>query len=157
MISQFGFVLLFFVSGMLLVLLMLGIAKLLRPNNPNEQKNDTYESGELSSGPALVSFNLRFYIVALVFILFDVELVLLFPWATIFGDEKLVAESNNAWLLYSGIEMAIFIFILALGLAYVWSKGHLEWINKGVPFENEKSIVPDKYYDKVNEKYSKIK
>jgi NADH-quinone oxidoreductase subunit A len=153
MISQFGFILLFFISGILLVTLVLFIAKFLRPNRPNEQKNTIYESGEQTEGVSQVAFNMRFYIVALVFILFDVELVILFPWAIIFGDAKLVNDSNGLWALFTGIEMLIFVLVLGLGLMYAWLQGHLEWIRPVDKNKKFKSVVPKELYDKVNEKY----
>lgn len=153
MISQFGFILLFFISGILLVTLVLFIAKFLRPNRPNEQKNTIYESGEQTEGVAQVAFNMRFYIVALVFILFDVELVILFPWAIIFGDTHLVKDSNGLWALFAGIEMLIFVLVLGLGLMYAWLQGHLEWIRPVDKNKKFKSVVPKDLYDKVNEKY----
>lgn len=154
MISQFGFVLLFFISGLLFVLVFLSVAKLLRPSHPNAEKNAIYESGEETIGTAHVSFNIRFYIVALIFILFDVELVVLFPWATVFGDKALVTETKGIWALYAGIEMAIFVFILALGLLYAWLQGHLEWIRPNQKESDFKSVVPKDLYQKINEKYS---
>jgi NADH-quinone oxidoreductase subunit A len=155
MVSQFGFVLLFFISGLLLVLLVMGIAHLLRPNRPNIEKNATYESGEQTEGTAHVSFNLRFYIVALIFILFDVELVILFPWATVFGDKQLVTESHGVWAIYAGAEMLIFVGILTLGLVYAWLHGHLEWIRPNQKPTDFKPVVPLDLYKKVNEKYRK--
>ena len=154
MISQFGFVLLFFISAILFVLAVLGISKLLRPSRPNIEKNAIYESGEETLGTAHVSFNIRFYIVALIFLLFDVELVILFPWATVFGDKTLVTETKCIWAVYAGIEMVIFIFILALGLLYAWLQGHLEWIRPKQKESDFKSVVPKDLYKKINEKYS---
>jgi NADH-quinone oxidoreductase subunit A len=154
MVSQFGFVLLFFVSGILLVLLVMAIARLVRPSRPNPEKNAIYESGEETEGTAHVSFNLRFYIVALIFILFDVELVLLFPWATVFGDKQLFEETNGIWAIYAGVEMFIFVFILALGLLYAWKKGHLDWIKPAQKDNEFKSPVPVKLYENINEKYA---
>jgi NADH-quinone oxidoreductase subunit A len=154
MLSQFGFVLLFFISGILLVLLMLAIAKLMRPSRPNAEKNASYESGEAPEGSAHVSFNIRFYIVALIFILFDVELVILFPWATVFGDKALLLESQGLWAVYAGIEMFIFVGVLALGLLYAWRQGHLEWIRPNQKESDFRSVVPKDLYKKVNEKYS---
>ena len=154
MLTQFGFVLLFFIAALLFALVMLGISKILRPSRPNPEKNAVYESGEETEGNAHVSFNLRFYIVALVFILFDVELVLLFPWATVFGDKTLVQESHGMWALYAGVEMFIFVFVLALGLLYAWKKGHLDWIKPTQKEIDFKSPVSKDLYQKVNEKYS---
>lgn len=139
---------------MLLVLGMLGLASLLRPNRPGEEKNAVYESGELPVGDARVSFNIRFYIVAIVFILFDVELVLLFPWSTVFGDAAILEREGAAWLWFAGVEMFIFIGVLALGLVYVWKKGHLDWILPENRTEEFRSPVPPGLYDEINKKYS---
>jgi NADH-quinone oxidoreductase subunit A len=103
MISQFGYLLLFILAAILLALLMLGIGYLLRPNRPSEEKNSTYESGELAVGDARVSFNIRYYIVGLIFLLFEVELVLLFPWSTVFGDVHLYEQLGTKWLWFAGV------------------------------------------------------
>jgi NADH-quinone oxidoreductase subunit A len=154
MISEFGYILLFIIGAIVLVLLMMGIGRLLRPNNPGVEKNEIYESGELPEGDAKVSFNLRFYIVAIIFILFDVELMLLFPWSTVFGDSNLLEQFGASWLWFAGIEMMIFVGVLALGLVYVWKKGHLDWVLPDPKAEEFKSPVPDEMYDKINKKYS---
>lgn len=154
MLNQFGFVLLFLISALLFVVLTLGIAWMLRPDKPNPEKLTTYESGEDAEGNAHVSFNIRFYVVAIIFILFDVELVLLFPWATIFGDKVLIAETNGYWALYAGVEMAVFIVILALGLVYAWAQGHLEWIRPEQKASDFKPAVPRRLYDNINRKYA---
>lgn len=153
MISEFGYILLFIVGAILLVLLMLGIARLMRPDRPGPEKNEVYESGELPSGDARLSFNIRFYIVAIVFLLFDVELVLLFPWSTVFGDAAIVEKEGAAWLWFAGIEMLIFIGVLALGLVYVWRKGHLDWVMPRNQPEEFRSPVPPALYDEINKKY----
>ena len=133
---------------------MLFLAKLIRPSRPNVEKLSTYESGEEPEGTANIRFNVRFYVVALIFILFDVELVFLFPWATIFADKQLIAETNGLWGWFAFAEMLVFVAILALGLAYAWIKGHLDWVRpqvKTTPFENK---IPMDLYEKVNQKYS---
>ena len=132
---------------------MLFLAKLLRPSRPNVEKLSTYESGEEPEGTANIRFNVRFYVVALIFILFDVELVFLFPWATIFADKQLIAETNGLWGWFTFAEMLVFVAILALGLAYAWIKGYLDWVRpqvKTTPFENK---IPMDLYEKVNQKY----
>lgn len=153
MISEFGYILLFVLGAILLVLLMLSIARHMRPERPGPEKNEVYESGELPSGDARLSFNIRFYIVAIVFLLFDVELVLLFPWSTVFGDAAIVAEQGTSWLWFTGVEMLIFIGVLALGLVYVWRKGHLDWILPENKTEEFRSPVPPQLYDEINKKY----
>ncbi len=155
MLSEFGVVLLAIIFALVAVIAILGIAKLLRPQKPNEEKLSTYESGEAPMGNAQVQLNTKFYIVALVFILFDVELIFLFPWATIFGNKQLIRESQGLWGWMALTEMFIFVFILALGLAYVWAKGHLHWVVGDPKKSNFNSVVPKDLYQKVNNKYSK--
>jgi len=154
MISEFGYILLFILGSVLLVVIMLGISRLMRPDRPGGEKNEVYESGELPIGNARLSFNIRFYIVAIVFLLFDVELVLLFPWSVVFGDAALLEKQGNAWLWFAGIEMLIFIGVLVLGLVYVWRKGHLDWILPESKTEEFRSPVPPELYDGINKKYS---
>jgi NADH-quinone oxidoreductase subunit A len=154
MLSEFGYILLFVIGAILLALVMMGIGKLLRPDNPGEEKNAVYESGELPEGDAHVSFNLRFYIVAIIFILFDVELVLLFPWSTVFGDGQLVEKFGPSWLWFAGVEILIFMGVLTLGLVYVWRMGHLDWVLPEQKTEKFKSPIPNDLYDKINKKYS---
>jgi NADH-quinone oxidoreductase subunit A len=153
MLSDFGIVLLFIVASMLMLSLVLGISRMLRPNKPNEEKLTTYESGEDPIGQANVQFNARYYIVALIFILFDVELVFLFPWATVFGQKQLIEQSHGWWGWFSLVEMAIFVVILAIGLAYAWGKGYLDWVRIDQKPATFKGKVPMDLYEQVNEKY----
>jgi NADH-quinone oxidoreductase subunit A len=152
-ISEFGEVLLFLVGGVVFLLVSLLVAKLIRPNRPNEQKLSTYESGEEPISSAWTQFNIRFYIVALIFILFEVELIFLFPWATVFSRKELIDETNGLWGWFSFAEMVIFILVLALGLAYAWVNGLLDWVKPEQKPSDFKSNVPKELYDKVNEKY----
>lgn len=152
-LSQFGQVLLFLIGAVLFLSLSFLIARLIRPNRPNPQKLETYESGEQALGTAWTQFNMRFYIVALIFILFEVEIIFLFPWATVFSRKELVAETNGFWGWFSLVEMIIFILILALGLAYAWVNGLLDWIKPSPPPRDIPSVVPKKLYDTLNEKY----
>lgn len=117
MLTDFGIILLFFIIGILFVAIGLFAAAVIRPSNPNPVKNSTYECGEEPIGGPWIKFNPRFYIVALAFLIFDVELVLLFPWAVVFKD--------MGWYAFGA--MFIFVFILMLGLAYDWAKGYFEW------------------------------
>ena len=152
--SAFGEILLFIIVGMLFVMVPLLVSKLIRPHRPNPDKLATYESGEQPTGDAWSQFNIRFYIVALMFVLFEVELIFLFPWATIFGSKELIAETNGMWGWFTLTEMIIFIAILALGLAYVWANGHLEWVKPEQEIPDYKSPVPKKLYDDINTRYS---
>jgi NADH-quinone oxidoreductase subunit A len=122
MLTDFGIILLFFIIGFIFVAAGLITAALIRPSNPNPIKNSTYECGEEPIGKPWIKFNTRFYVIALVFIIFDVEIVLLFPWAVVFKD--------LGWFSY--ISMLIFLIILFIGLVYDWGKGYLEW-EKPIP------------------------
>jgi len=114
----------FLVIGALLLVVLLYVARLLRPSNPQSQKYETYECGEEIEGPSWVQFNIRFYVIALIFIIFDVEIIFLFPWAVVFRDLG----------LFAFIEMLIFIAILLVGLAYAWKRGDLEWVRLNLPY-----------------------
>ncbi len=84
MIEAYGYIAAYFLAGTLFLFLVLGIARLLRPHRPNPEKLSTYESGEQPMGNANVRFNPRFYLFALFFVLFELDLVFLFAWALVF-------------------------------------------------------------------------
>ena len=153
-INGFGTVGLFILGGLGFILIALMVGKLLRPYRPNEEKLTTYESGEDPINNAWGQFNLRFYIIALVFILFEVELVFLFPWAVVLADVDLITVTNGLWGWFSLIETGVFILILSVGLAYVWMNGMLTWLRPRVPISSFSSKVPKKLYDQINKKYS---
>jgi NADH-quinone oxidoreductase subunit A len=117
MLTEFGKILLFFIIGVVFVGLGIVTAKLVRPSNPTKEKLTTYECGEEPIGLAWVKFNTRFYVIALIFLIFEVEVVFLFPWALVF--------KGLGWFAF--IEMVVFVVILLTGLVYVWAKGDLEW------------------------------
>lgn len=152
--EQFGFVFLFFLAGLFLVFAVISISQFLRKDKPNPEKNATYESGEEAIGNSRVVFNFKFFVLAIVFLLFDVEIVLLFPWATIFSDKAIFTETQGQWMLFSGIEMLIFVGLLALGLAYVWKNGHLDWIKSNQITEKKTDLVPPKLYEEFNKSQS---
>ena len=153
-INGFGTVGLFILGGLGFILIALMVGKLLRPYRPNEEKLTTYESGEDPINNAWGQFNLRFYIIALVFILFEVELVFLFPWAVVLADVDLITVTNGLWGWFSLIETGVFILILSVGLAYVWMNGMLTWLRPRVPISSFSSKIPKKLYDQINKKYS---
>ena len=105
-------------AGVLFVSLLLGISSLIRPNRPTREKLFTYESGVDPSGAGFLQSNIRYYVFALLFVMFDVEAVFIFPWA-------LGLETYDVFGL---VEMIVFIVILALGLVYAWRKGVLRWL-----------------------------
>lgn len=96
---------------------MVGIAALLRPRRPQEQKYLTYESGVDPIAQGWAQSHIRYYVYALLFVLFDVEAVFIFPWAT----------RLEAYGTFGLVEMLVFILILLLGLLYAWRKGVLRW------------------------------
>ena len=119
MYQDFLPVAIFIVLAIILLVAPLIIQSLISPKfNKGGDKLEIYECGELPEGSAWVQFNIRFYIIALVFIIFDVEVVFLFPWAVVFKDIGLLAF----------VEVMIFLSILIVGFIYVWMKGDLDWV-----------------------------
>ena len=104
--------------ALLLAGLLLGVAALLRPNKPNRDKSIAYESGVNPVGDGWSQSQVRYYLFALLFVVFDVEAVFMFPWAT-----QLERYSS-----FGLVEMGIFVFVLLLGLVYAWRKGVLRWV-----------------------------
>jgi NADH-quinone oxidoreductase subunit A len=153
-LSAFGEVLLYIVGGILFVLIAFLTSRLLRPNRPNSQKLSTYESGEEAIGSAWAQLNVRFYIIALIFLLFEVEILFLFPWTTIFAKKDLIEQTDGLWGWFSVVEVIVFVVILALGLAYAWVNGHLDWVKPEPVPSKVKSTVPSELYKKINEQYS---
>ena len=123
MLFKFGVVLTFLVVGVLFVGVALLVGKYLRPHAPNVQKSETYECGEKPVGMAWFNFNPRFYVMALIFVVFDVEIALTFPVAMVFAG---LVEEGSGWLAF--IELGLFLLILFAALAYAWAKGDLEWV-----------------------------
>ena len=108
---------LFFLFGIIFAAIGLVLAWLVRARNDDPIFNTTYECGSETIGPSQVQINIRFYIFALLFVLFDVEAVFVYPWAV---NAKNLGISGFA-------EMAVFLGVLLLGLAYAWKKGVLKW------------------------------
>jgi len=115
-LSEFGKVFIFLLVGVVFVVLGFLTSRLIRPHRPNPEKLTSYECGEEPVGTAWIQFNIRFYVVALIFIIFDVELLFLFPWSTVFKGIGPLAL------------IEALVGILAVGLAYAWAKGDLEWV-----------------------------
>lgn len=151
--SGWAEVLLFIVGALLFVALALFASSLLRPKRPNADKLATYESGEDPKGLAWTQFNIRFYIIALVFLLFEVEIIFLFPWTAVFMDETALRQTNNQWGWFNWVEMMGFVAVLALGLGYAWSRGFLEWVKPRQKVSDFQSPVPKKLYENINERY----
>jgi NADH-quinone oxidoreductase subunit A len=105
------------VLAVILGLTLLGLANLLGPRRPNEAKSSPFEFGSRPSGLARERFDVRFYVVALLFVVFDIEAVFMYPWAVSLGE--------LGWPGF--VTMAVFGLTLVLGLVYVWKKGALDW------------------------------
>lgn len=111
--------------GIGFVALMFGLQKLLAPNNPYARKLIPYECGEPPTGRAWINFNVRFYLIALIFVVFEVEVAFVYPIATVYLDWV-----RNGARMAALSEILTFLLILFVGLAYVWVKHDLEWIKK---------------------------
>jgi NADH-quinone oxidoreductase subunit A len=129
------------------------VTRILSPNNPNPEKLTSYECGEEPTGSAWLPFNNRFYVIALIFLLFDVEMVFILPWATVFGNHAII-HIDKRWGWLSLTEMFIFLGILIIGLIYVWVKGDLDWIKPTVIKPTVDSRVPVSLYDNLNKQQS---
>ncbi|MGI4806141.1 MAG: NADH-quinone oxidoreductase subunit A [Janthinobacterium lividum] len=149
-ISEFGKILVFLISGFVITGGMLGLNKLIAPNKPNPEKLTSYECGEEPTGSSWVQLNSRFYVIALIFLLFDVEMVFIFPWSTVFGSHELIAQDAR-WGWFSLIEMFVFMGILILGLVYVWAKGDLQWIKTKIVTPEVDVKIPLSIYNQINE------
>jgi len=117
-LRQYLTVAIFAGAAVLMVGLMLGAGRLVRPTRPQPQKYLNYECGVDPVGTGWSQSHVRYYIFALLFVMFDVEAVFIFPWAV----------RLDAMAVFGLVEMAIFIVVLALGLLYAWRKGVLRWI-----------------------------
>ncbi|MFD2672064.1 NADH-quinone oxidoreductase subunit A [Marinicrinis sediminis] len=116
-VNHYVIVTIFLTLGILLPIAALTVGRLLRPNRPTEEKQTTYESGNEPVGTAEIRFNARYYLYALMFVIFDVETVFLYPWAVAYD-----------WLgLFALIEMLIFVALLVVGLIYAWKKKVFQW------------------------------
>ena len=109
---------LFGATALLLAGLLLGISGLLRPSRPSREKMLPYESGVDAIGDGWSQSQIRYYVFALLFVIFDVEAVFIFPWAT----------QLERYAGFGLVEMGIFLFVLLLGLVYAWRKGVLRWV-----------------------------
>ncbi len=102
---------------------MMAISSLLRPRVPEQGKTTTYESGEVPTGTPRIRFNIQYYMVALLFVIFDLETVLIFPWTVIYRDA--VSTAGLATVL---VPMLVFIGVLVVGLAWAWRNGAVRWV-----------------------------
>jgi len=122
LLDNFGYIGLFLVAALLFTFTMITLPLLLRrfrivPKKPNPVKSSTYECGMETTGKSWVQFNFRYYFYALLFVVFDIQVVFLYPWAAAMGELE----------LFGLVEMLAFFLILIVGFVYAWKKGVLEW------------------------------
>lgn len=151
------FVVIFLVAGGAVLAGNLFLGKLIRPHTPSPEKGTIYECGEPTIGSAWIQFDLRFYVVALLFVIFDVELAFFFPWAVVFGsanraadvtnvaEQRIAAESiqpvatsgttaaidagaMNQLAWVAFADIMVFFAVLLVGFAYLWRRGDLNWV-----------------------------
>lgn len=108
----------FVIAGICMALVALVLGKFLRTNLPHPEKDAAYECGEPTIGSSWVQFDLRFYVVALVFLIFDIEIALFYPWAVVYKSAGVAA----LW------DMLFFFAVLVVGFAYLWKFGYLDWV-----------------------------
>ncbi len=139
MLTEFGKVFAFILTAVMFVVIAVFAAKMIRPARPTKEKLTTYECGENPKGSPWVKFNIRFYVVALIFLIFDVEVVMLIPWALVYQDSGMLGF----------LVGAIFLILLGLGMAYEWRKGDLEWARPKIsPPVLTKTEPPEKEQEK---------
>jgi NADH-quinone oxidoreductase subunit A len=116
-IDQFAPIATLVIIAVLVAILILVLSRLFGPFRPTQRKTEPYESGMKPIGPAQRRYPIRFYLIAVLFILFDIEVVFFLPWAVVYRDIG----------LYGLITMGVFVVILTIGLIYEWKMGALEW------------------------------
>jgi NADH-quinone oxidoreductase subunit A len=154
--QEYAKILIFLCTGFGIVYLMFLVTRFIAPKNPTAEKLTSYECGEEPTGSAWFQINTRFYVIALIFLLFDVEMAFIFPWSVIFGNKALIAADPRwGWLAFA--EMLVFVAILLLGLVYLWIKGDLEWIKPQAIKPSVKTTVPLSAYNAINNEIYKVK
>ncbi len=122
----------FVLLGAAFVFANLTVGSLVRPKLPGPEKGASYECGEPAIGPNHVQFDPRFYVIALVYLVFDVEVALTYPWAVAYGDAAALAARVGQTLfqvrLAALIDLVAFFGLLLLGFAHLWRVGHLDWV-----------------------------
>ncbi|MCX6343947.1 MAG: NADH-quinone oxidoreductase subunit A [Armatimonadetes bacterium] len=113
----------FALFGIAFIVITLIASWAVRPHRPSDAKLSTYECGEIPIGPAWTQFRVGYYIYAIIFLIFDVEAIFLYPWAA----QLLGFKNNHAMMVMGFVDMVIFVAVLSVGLAWAWKKGVLEW------------------------------
>ncbi len=110
--------------GLAIPFSMMAVSSLLSPSVPEQGKSATYESGEIPTGTTRIRFNIQYYMVALLFVVFDIETVLIFPWTVIYRN----AIDSGVSLATVLVPMLVFIAVLVVGLAWAWRNGAVRWV-----------------------------
>src|SRR5438046_4109477 len=122
----------FVAFGVIFVFANLAVGMVARPKIPNPEKGAVYECGEPSIGSSWVQFDLRFYIIALIYLVFDVEVALFYPWAVAYGSAPAMAErlgmTTSSLRGVAIVDMLFFFGVLLVGFAYLWRFGYLDWV-----------------------------
>ncbi len=135
--TTYATILVFLLAGAGLTFISILFARLVQPRNPNPEKLATYECGEEPKGEARIRYNFRFYSVALAFIIFEAEILFMFPWAIVYLQE---IGDGRGFMTF--LKMAVFIGILFLGLVYAWAKGDLDWVKPRPAFTTADVALP---------------
>jgi NADH-quinone oxidoreductase subunit A len=122
--EQYGTFAILVIVGCVLYAVIMLVNRVMRPSVPSPQKLTTYECGVESVGTGWSQMNIRYYVFAFLFVIFDVEAIFLFPWAVIYGSLDATTQPSQVFAL---VAMFLFIGTLLEGLAYAWKKGVLKW------------------------------
>jgi NADH-quinone oxidoreductase subunit A len=135
-------VLLFIIAGFLMAFAALVAGRLLRPTLKHPEKSSIYECGEPTIGESWVQFDLRFYVVALVFIIFDVEIALFWPWAVVFGSADATTADGMAIKLIALYDMLFFFGVVVVGFLFLWRFGYLDWVRASTGQRRTHTLKP---------------
>jgi NADH-quinone oxidoreductase subunit A len=136
MLFQYANVLFGLLFGAAFVVLNIEVLnRILAPKVKDEQKTTVYECGEPAVGSAWIRFDMRFYTMALVFLVFEVEVAFMFPWAAVFKRLRDLGGEEHGLFVFT--EMAVFVAILSVGLVYCWRKGDLDWVKSTASSDRE--------------------
>jgi NADH-quinone oxidoreductase subunit A len=148
-ISGLHYILIFSGAGLAFIVVTLLISRFISPVRPNPEKNSVYESGEETTGHSWPALSNGYFIIALLFLLFEIEIIFLIPLAIAFGKS---ADPRSALILWGAITG--FITILVVGLAYAWINGHLDWMKPALRKPESSGSVPEERYKAFNKKFS---
>lgn len=126
-IDNFIPVAIFLLFGIVIPLVIMFIVKQLSPRSKSPAKFTTYESGSVPTGSANIMFNVEYYAYAILFVLFDIEILFLYPWVTVYVNKVVDVAGFNTGLAV--FEMFVFLVVVFLGYIYAWKKGALQWMN----------------------------